>query len=145
MANCTYHASALDPMLTGATQLLKPGTGELVIISSSRQSLYDLITRFYSHQRTYELYTAETVTAALKKLGIKYKVEHETTTIDLTQQFAEGFLSEEAALILDHLVFTRLQDYAPEVAKLCVEFLRSISITNRAKTVVTSVSDMIVI
>ncbi len=121
MANCTYHASALDPMLTGATQLLKPGTGELVILSSSRQSLYELITRFYSHQRTYDLYTAETVTAALGKLGIKYKVEHETTTFDLTQQFAEGFSSEEAALILDHLVFTKLQDYAPQFAKLCVE------------------------
>ena len=82
MANCTYHASALDPMLTGATQLLKPGIGELVIISSSRQSLYELITRFYSHQRTYELYTAETVTAALGKLGINYKVEQDTTAID---------------------------------------------------------------
>ena len=145
MANCTYHASALDPMLTGATQLLKPGIGELVIISSSRQSLYELITRFYSHQRTYELYTAETVTAALGKLGIKYKVEHETTTFDLTQQFAEGFTSEEAALILDHLVFTNLQDYAPQVSKLCGELLESVSTSNGAKRVVTSVSDMIVV
>ncbi len=31
------------------------------------------------------------------------------------QQFAEGFLTEEAA-ILDHLLFTKLQDYAPEEA-----------------------------
>ncbi len=76
---------------------MKPGTGELVIISSSRQSLYELITRFYSHQRTYELYTAETVTATLEKLGIKYKVEHETTSIDLAQQFSEGFSSEKAS------------------------------------------------
>ncbi len=70
-------------------------------------------------------------------------MEHETTTFDLTQQFSEGFLTEEASLILDHLVFTKLQDYAPEVAKLCVEFMRSVSTTNRGKRVVTSVSDMI--
>ena len=82
------------------------------------------------------------MTAALGKLGIKYKVEHETTTFDLTQQFAEGFSSEEAALILDHLVFTKLQDYAPQFAKLCVEFLRSVSTSNG---VVTSVSDMILV
>ncbi len=145
MANCTYHASALGPMLSGATKLLNPSTGELVIISAARQSLYELITRFYSHQRTYELYTAEMVTATLDKLSIKYTVENETTKFDLTKQFAEGFLSEEASLILDHLVFIKLQDYAPQVAKLCVEFIECISATEEGRRVVRSVSDMIVV
>ena len=107
----------LEPMLSGAAQLLKPDTGELVIVSSSRQSIDELITRFYSHQRTYELYTAETVLSTLDKLGVKYTVGHETVTFDLTQQFQGNFQSEKALMVLDHLVFTRLQDYPPQVAK----------------------------
>ena len=39
MVNCTYYASesSLEELLKGAVQLLKP-SGELIIISSSRQS-----------------------------------------------------------------------------------------------------------
>ena len=145
MANCTYHASSLELMLSGATRLLKPNTGELVIVSSRRQSIDELITRFYSHQRTYELYTAETVIATLDKLGIRYTQAHETVTFDLTQQFWGKFESEEALMVLDHLVFTRLQDYPPRVAELCVEFLEKISTSDGSRRIVTTTSDLIVV
>ena len=145
MANCTYHASSLEPMLTGATRLLKPKTGELVIISSSRQSFEELITCFWFHQRKHELNTAEMVTAALDKLGIKYSVSQETVTFDLTEQFGDRFESDSSVLTLDHLVFTRLHDYPPQVASLCVEFLEALSMTNDSVKVVTSVSDLIVV
>ncbi len=50
-----------------------------------------------------------------------------------------------ASAILDHLVFIKLQDYAPQVAKLCVEFIECISATEEGRRVVRSVSDMIVV
>ena len=106
MVNCTYYASSLELLLKGAVQLLKP-SGELVIISSSRQSFEELITRFWSHQRSHVLYTSESVTETLSRLGIKYAVHHAPVTFDLTECFNEDFKSSSSQLILDHLVFTR--------------------------------------
>ena len=106
MVNCTYYASSLEELLKGAVQLLKP-SGELIIISSSRQSFEELITRFWSHQRKHDLYTSETVTATLSKLGIKHTVDKATVTFDLTDCFNDNFKSSSSLLILDHLVFTR--------------------------------------
>ena len=106
MVNCTYYASSLEELLKGAVQLLKP-SGELIIISSSRQSFEELITRFWSHQRKHDLYTSETVTATLSKLGIKHTVDKAPVTFDLTECFNDNFKSASSLLILDHLVFTR--------------------------------------
>ena len=106
MVNCTYYASSLEELFKGAVQLLKP-SGELIVISTSRQSFEELITRFWSHQRKHSLYTSENVTEMLSKLGIKYMVEKAPVTFDLTNCFAEDFSSDSSSLILDHLVFTR--------------------------------------
>ena len=106
MVNCTYYASSLEQLLKGAVELLKP-SGELIIISTSRQSFEELITRFWSHQRKHDLYTSETVTATLTKLGIKHTVDKAPVTFDLTKCFDEDFDSTSSSLILDHLVFTR--------------------------------------
>ena len=106
MVNCTYYASSLEQLLKGAVQLLKP-SGELIIISSSRQSFEELITRFWSHQRTHDLHTSETVTATLSKLKIKHSVDKAPVTFDLTECFNDDFKSASSLLILDHLVFTR--------------------------------------
>ena len=106
MVNCTYYASSLEELLKGAVQLLRP-SGELIIISSSRQSFEELITRFWSHQRKHELYTSESVTATLSKLGIKHTVDKAPVTFDLTECFDDNFNSSSSLLILDHLVFTR--------------------------------------
>ena len=144
MVNCTYYASSLDPLLKGAVQLLKP-SGELVIVSSSRQSFDELITRFWSHQRSHDLYTSETVVKTLSSLGIMHNIFKVPVTFDLTACFKDEFESPAFLLILDHLVFTRLRDYPPEVSKLCVMFLRSIAENSGSKMVITSVSDMIVI
>ena len=42
------------------------------------------------------------------------------------------------------LVVGRLKDYPPEVSQLCIKFLRAISEQMNSKTVVKSVSDVIV-
>ena len=107
MVNCTYYASSLEELLKGAVQLLKPSSGKLIIISTSRQSFEELITRFWSHQRKHDLHTSESVTETLGKLGIKYTVDKAPVTFDLTECFAEDFDSSSSSLILDHLVFTR--------------------------------------
>ena len=106
MVNCTYYASSLEQLLKGAVHLLKP-SGQLIIISTSRQSFEELITRFWSHQRKHDLYTSESVTETLTKLGIKYTVDKAPVTFDLTKCFDEDFSSTSSSLILDHLVFTR--------------------------------------
>ena len=106
MVNCTYYASSLETLLKGSVELLKP-SGELMIISSSRQSFEELITRFWSHQRKHDLHTSENVIAALSKLGIKHNVDSAPVTFDLTECFNDEFKSSSSLLILDHLVFTR--------------------------------------
>ena len=111
MVNCTYYASSLEQLLKGAVQLLKP-TGKLLIISTSRQSFEELITRFWSHQRKHDLHTSEHVTEELTKLGITHSVDKATVTFDLSKCFEEDFSSTSSLLILDHLVFTR---YVPHL------------------------------
>lgn len=145
MASCTYFAPSLEPMLKGAIELLKP-SGELVIVSSSKQSIDELITRFWFHQRKHDLNTTEILAATLAKLGIKHKISKETVTFDLSEGLKEKFASPPSQMILDHLVFTHLEDYPPEISKLCVEYLEALAEHKpNGKQVVTSLSDMIVI
>ena len=145
MVNCTYYADQLGPLIQGATKLLKP-SGVLLIISSSKQSIDQLITRFWSHQRPgHPLHTTETVLEVLSQLGLSHTVSREPVSFNLTSPLSENFQSPESLMLLDHLVFCRLSDYPPEVLQLVVEFLRTIAQTNGSQTTVSSVSDMIAI
>ena len=141
MVNCTYYAVSLKCLLQGALKLLKP-SGVMLIISSSQQSLEELVTRFWSHQRQDPLQTTESVLNVLSQSEVPYKVYREPVTFDLTTHLSNGFNSAESQLVLDHLVFCRLSDYPPEVKKLVTEFLLSIA---QVTGTVTSLSDLIYI
>lgn len=138
MVNCTYYAVSLAPLLQGAMELLKP-SGVMLIISSSKQSLEQLVTRFWFHQRQDSLHTTENVEAALMQLSIPYQLQREPVTFDLTMQLTDDFKSAASKLVLDHLVFCRLSDYTPEVKSLVIEFLQSIAESGK----VVSLSDLI--
>ena len=141
---CIYDGTEVEPILSGAVQLVKP-KGELVIVSSSRQSFNELIARFWKHQRNHDLYTTEFITKALQKMAIKYKVFQEPLSFDLTQCFMEKFETLSSQNILDHLMFVRLADYHPDISQLCVDYLEAIAQEKPEKYLVTSLCDMIVI
>lgn len=126
MVNCTYYATVLDPLLQGVLELLKP-SGVLLIISSSQQSIEQLVTRFWSHQRQHQLHTTENVLKVLTQLNIQHLVNQEPITFDLTTHLREDFKNISTDLVLDHIVFCRLSDYPPEVKKLVIDFLKSIA------------------
>ena len=142
---CAYYATSLEPLLKGISRLLKP-TGELVIISSSRQSFDELIARFWLHQQRQELQSTEYVSDALKNLQLKYVIYKEALTFDLSQCFNDKFQTPCSQNVLDHLTFTRLKDYPPKVSSLCIEYLDAIAEPGKpSKYLVVSVSDMIVV
>ena len=140
MVNCTYYAASLASLLQGALELLKP-SGVLLIVSSSKQSLEQLVTRFWFHQRQDSLHTTESLETSLMQLSIPYQVQREPITFDLTMQLANNFESAASELVLDHLVFCRLSDYGPKVKSLVIEYLQSIAKSGK----VISLSDLILI
>lgn len=140
-----YYTTSLEPLLKGVIHLLKP-TGELVIISSSRQSFDELVARFWLHQQNQELQSTEFVTKALDKLDVKHNIYKEPLTFDLSQCFGDKFETPHSQNILDHLVLTRLKDYPPDVSELCTEYLEAIAEPGKPeKYSVVSISDMIVV
>ncbi len=148
MVSCTYYVDQIGPLLQRAVKLLKP-SGVLLVISSSKQSIDQLITKFWSHQRPgCPLHTTESVVEVLtQQTGLSYTVTREPVSFNLTAAFAEDFKSPESCMLLDHLVFTRLSDYPPEVLKLVLAYLRHLSKEDGSTghTIVTSLSDMITI
>lgn len=126
MVNCTYYAALLIPLIQGVFELLKP-SGDMLIISSSKQSLEQLVTRFWFHQRQHELHTTENVLQALTQLQLPYLVNKEPVVLDITSHLSGNFESATSALVLDHLVFCRLSDYPSEVKTLVIQYLQNIS------------------
>ena len=145
MTNFTYYCTSLEPALSSACRLLKPDTGKLIIVSSSRQSFDELITRFWLHQHKYDLCTTEFVTKALGALGIKHKIHREPVTFDLTRCFDEGFQTKHSQQILEHFTFAKVDEYPSEVIEACIEYLKSICKSVEGKKLITSLSDFIVV
>jgi len=142
MVNCTYYATSLNSMIKGAMELLKP-SGTLLIVSSSQQSIEQLVTRFWFHQRQHHLHTTEDVLRALSELDFPHITSKEPVTFNLTEQLRDDFKSAASALVLDHLVFCRLSDYSPEVKRLVVAFLHSIADISETLIKIVSMSDLI--
>lgn len=140
MANCTYYTSSLVSLIQGAFSLLKPA-GELIIVSSKKESIEELVTRFWSHQRQDELHTAESVVATLKQLSIPHHISREPITLDLTAHLGENFSTKQSELVLDHLMLCRLTDYPPQVKDLVIKYLKSIATKNK----IVSFSDFILL
>jgi SAM-dependent methyltransferase len=145
MVNCTYYATSLKHLIQSVLKLLT-SSGVVLIISSSRQSIEELVTRFWSHQRKHPLQTTESVLNVLTQSGVPYEVYKEPVSFDLTTHFRSEFQSAESQLVLDQLVFCRLSDYPSEVKKLVIEFLQTIAKnTTETAITVTSLSDLIYI
>lgn len=142
MVNCTYYATSLRPLIQGVLELLKL-SGDMLIISSSKQSLEQLVTRFWSHQRQHDLHTTENVLQVLTQLQLPYVINKEPVAIDITSHIRDNFESAASALVLDHLVFCRISDYPPEVKKLVLEYLQSISEMFETSIRIISMSDLI--
>ena len=147
MINCTYYTQHLSSLILRATHLLKP-TGELIIISSSKQSIDQLITRFWCHQRPeLPLNTTESVLEVLSELVLPHTISRKPVSLNLTAPLKEKFQTPQSLLLLDHLVYCRLTDYPPEVSQLVIQFLQNIAQTDADKSldVVSSLSDMITV
>ena len=148
MVNCTYYASSLLSLLQSFSELLKT-SGEMLIVSSSKQSLEELVTRFWFHQRQHELQTTEFVLEALAQLKLPHLVEKAPVVFTLTPYtyFSDNCESPASALVLDHLVFCRLTDYPPEVKKMVMKYLKNISKMHEDKDsiCITSMSDLVTV
>lgn len=141
--NCLYYAELL-PLLRSVVKLMKP-YGELLLVTSSRQSFDNLITKFWLHQHKQDLNTTELIVSALQKMSTKYKVLKQSLMFDLTKCFQERFETQYSQQILDHLTLVKLSDYSPKVSEACVEYLRAIAEGKPDKYLITSVCDMIII
>lgn len=139
--SCIYEESEVRPLMETVLQLLKP-KGEMIVISSSRQSFNELIARFWKHQRRHDLCTTEFLVSALRKMGVEFTMQQEPLTFNLSDCFKDNFKSLSAMQILDHLVLVRLEDYDPAAAQLCMEYLVSLK---QGQGLVESLCDMIVI
>ena len=144
MVNCTYYTTSLSCLLLSALSLLK-ANGLLLIVSSSKESVEELVTRFWAHQRQDQLHTTESVIASLTQLGIPHHIDREPITLDLTSHFSNNFTKAESKLVLDNLVLCRLTDYPPQVKELVLEYLRRITKFTECAAKVVSMSDLLLI
>lgn len=144
MVSCLCYSTAPEATLKAVLELVKP-EGELIVVSSSRQSVDELIARFWKHQRHYDLCTTENVKDMLQKMGMKYSVSQLPVTFDLSQCFNENFESINSRRILDHIVQVNMDEYSPAVSEACTEYLEAIAVGPPEKKVVESLSDMIIV
>ena len=83
MVSCLCYSVTPEATLQAVLSLVEPG-GHLLLVSSSRQSVDELIGRFWKHQRHYDLCTTEDVVAILKKMEKKYTMLQLPVTFDLS-------------------------------------------------------------
>ena len=140
MVNCLCYSSAPDVTLEAVLQLLEPA-GELIIVSSSRHSVDELIGRFWKHQRHYDLCTTEDVVDMLQKSGRKHSISQLPVTFDLSSCIKDGFECKESKLVLDHMMQVNMEEYSPAIRELVVKYLVNISAEGSVKTM----SDVIAI
>jgi len=143
MVSCLCYSMAPEATLKAALELVKP-EGELIVVSSSQQSVDELIARFWKHQRHYDLCTTENVKDILQKIGIKYSVSQLPVTFDHSQCFIGNFESVNSR-ILDHIVQVNMDEYSPAISEACTEYLEAIAVGPPEKRVIDSLSDMIIV
>ena len=141
MVSCLRNSVAPQATLQSVLSLLEPG-GQVVIVSSSRQSVDQLIGRFWKHQRHYDLCTTEDATAILKKMGRSYSMSQHPVIFDLSSCFQDQFKSQQSKLVLDHLMQVNMEEYSPVIRELVGNYLKNIAV-NCAN--VESVSDVIIV
>ena len=141
MVSCLCYSVAPEATLQAVLSLLEPG-GQLVIVSSSRQSVDQLIGRFWKHQRHYDLCTTEDATAILKKMGRSYSMSQHPVIFDLSSCLQDQFKSQQSKLVLDHLMQVNMDEYSPVIRELVGNYLKNIAV-NCAN--VESVSDVIIV
>ena len=110
MVSCLCCSMAPEATLKAALELVKP-EGELIMVSSSRQSVDELIARFWKHQRHYDLFSTENVKDMLQNIGMKYSMSQLPVTFDLSQCFIENCESVNSRRILDHIVQVNMDEY----------------------------------
>ena len=124
MVSCLCYSVVPEATLQAVLGLLEPG-GRLVIVSSSRQSVDQLISRFWKHQRHYDLCTTEDATAILKKMGREFSILQHPVTFDLSSCLQDQFRSPQSKLVLDHLMQVNMDEYGPAIREMVIEYLRS--------------------
>lgn len=95
MVSCLCYSVVPEVTLEAVLNLVDP-SGVLVLVSSSRQSVDELIGRFWKHQRHYDLCTTEDVITMLHKIGRKYTMLQLPVTFDLSSCFKDEFMSEQS-------------------------------------------------
>ena len=144
MVGCLGYSPAPEATLKAILELVKP-EGELIVVSSSHQSVDALIARFWKHQRQYDLCTTENIKEILESLGVKHKMTRLPGVFNLTRCFAANFETVSSRHILDHIVQVNMEEYSPAICDACIEYLEALSVGPAEKRVVQSHSDMIVI
>ena len=144
MVSCLCYSTAPETTLRTVLELVNPA-GDLIVVSSSRQSVDELIGRFWKHQRHYDLCTTEDVRDMLQLMGRKYSVQQLPLTFDLSHCFSDQFKSERSKHILDHIMQVNMDEYAPAIRALVIDYLDVIAAGPSEKRVVESLSDMIII
>ena len=141
MVSCLCYSVAPEATLQAVLGLLE-SKGQLVIVSSSRQSIDQLIGRFWKHQRHYDLCTTEDAMAILKKMGRSYSMLELPVTFDLSICLQDQFQSQQSKLVLDHLMQVNMEEYSPAIREIVGNYLKNIAGTC-AK--LESVSDVIIV
>lgn len=129
MVSCLCTTVAPRTTLEVVLNLLEPG-GRLVIVSSSRQSIDQLIGRFWRHQRHYDLCTTEDATSILQDMSRTYSVLHLPVTFDLSSCAEDKFQSPQSKLVLDHLMQVNMDEYNPAIRELVGQYLQTIASPN---------------
>ena len=141
MVSCLCYSVAPDTTLQAVLGLLETG-GHLIILSSSCHSIDHLISRFWRHQRHYDLCTTEDAAAILKKMGREYSMTQLPVTFDLSSCIGDQFSSGQSKLVLDHLMQVNMDEYNPAIRELVGKYLQTIAGTS-AK--IDTASDIVVI
>lgn len=144
MTSSLCYSTAPEATLESVLQLVKPN-GQLIVVSSNQQSFDELISRFWKHQRNYNLCTTEWVRGILEKMGKKYSEKQLPVMFDLSQCFNDQFKSDQSKLILDHIMQVNMDEYDPAIRELVICFLNTIAVGQSENGIIESLSDMIII
>ena len=109
----------------------------MLIVIPPSNPLCELCDRFWVHETKRPFFFTSHVTSTLDTMMVTYSVQTPPNILlDLTQCFEEGFHHSSHRIVLDFIVQTKLSQYPPSVAQICINYLYSIAQGRPARCVI---------